>query len=169
MRASVRPEGAVDDEIWRLVALGGPGRELELVVHLQPPPELQNLHAVSFDLVFEPGSLTLVGSPRPGRLLADDAAPARVDFDDSAAVSGRITVTVSRTGWTPRQPGSGADALLRTHWRVARDGGIPVWLENVRALDSSYAPLALPPPAGWFRLIVHASPGTTAVADVQTP
>ena len=148
--AENRPAG-----IWRLDALGGPVDELEISISLSPPAGVSDLYAVSFDLVYDPGQVSPVGLPRPGPLLAEESAPARIDFDDSAAVQGRLTYTVSRTGLAGGlASGTAGGVLLRTRWRALGRASGAVWVENVKALNSSYESLSLAPPSTWYHLAI---------------
>jgi hypothetical protein len=152
VRLAGPPPGA--STVWTLRPGGGPGRTLRLDLILDPPATAGDLYAVAFELVFDPARLSLLGTPQAGDLLAEDGAPLRVDVQGETG-PGRVRITVARTGVAGvLAAGHGAGALVASRWLVTGDGPLEVRLQAVQALDSSYAPLALPAPGAAFRVQV---------------
>jgi hypothetical protein len=105
---------------------------------------MAQLRAVSLAIAYPPQALSPLGSPIAGPLLAEDQAPARIDFAPSAG-AGRMQVTVARTGLGAAGPETDGESILVTlRWRQLLPGPVELRLENVQALDADFAPLPLP-------------------------
>ena len=88
-------------------------------------------------------------------MLAEASSPVRLDFTDPGTMNGRLTYTISRTGLAGGLAAqSTGGVLLRARWRVSGQVSGPLWLENVRALNSAYESVSLAPPSTWFQLVI---------------
>ena len=129
---------------WTIEARGGRGLPVEIELRLPSAGGTAQLRAVSLAIAYPPQALSPLGSPLAGPLLAEDQAPARIDFAPSAG-EGRLQVTVARTGLGAAGAGTDGESILVTlRWRQLLPGPVELRLENVQALDADFAPLPLP-------------------------
>jgi len=129
---------------WTIEARGGRGLPVEIELRLPSAGGMAQLRAVSLAIAYPPQALSPLGSPLAGPLLAEDQAPARIDFAPAAG-AGRMQVTVARTGLGAAGAGTDGESILVTlRWRQLLPGTVEIRLENVQALDADFAPLPLP-------------------------
>jgi hypothetical protein len=129
---------------WSFQARGGGDLPVEIDIRLPTTGRLAHLHAVSFSIAYPAQALSPMGSPIPGPLLAEEEAPARVDFSPAAA-EGRLQVTIARTGLGGDSQAADADATLVTlRWQQLLAGAVELRLEDIQVLDADFSPVPLP-------------------------
>ncbi|MFQ5766479.1 MAG: thrombospondin type 3 repeat-containing protein [Acidobacteriota bacterium] len=142
-------------ESWGLEVSGGGGDLFQIDLVLRVSADLADLHAVSVEVVFDPGLVSPAGSPLAGPLLTEATARSLVELSAGNPGPGRLRLTLSRTSLEHGVPAGTQGILVSTHWHALVRGQFPFRLEHARAFSSDQQPLPLHVPARLFHVLVR--------------